>query len=475
MSPVLKVSEKIDLRLYFAKYIQIIMLNNDMAVFLAYDTVIEHYIGKAMIVELFVENYKSIKQRQSLNLTKMTGEELSDNAFELNAPNNLCLLRSAAIYGANAAGKSNFISALGTMQMIVKESAKESQRGDKLPVVPFRLANDSIKEPTEFEIVFIAEGVKYQYGFSLTENQIKEEWLFASPKGRAQRWFIRAYDEETQQYAWDFSSHFLGKKQLWREATKSNSLFLSTAVMLNSEQLKPVFDWFDNTLKVTDIDGWEPSFTAQLCSENETKNEVLKFLKSADLDISDIRLESKRIDKNSLPDVMSEEFKDKILRNLKDKEIIDIKTIHKNSEGADVLFDLREESHGTRKLFAFAGPWIDSLKNGRVLFIDELHDSLHPNMVKFLIKLFNDKNTNQNNAQLVFTTHETSVLDQRVFRRDQIWFCSKDKDQSTDIYPLTDFSPRKGVDNLEKAYLSGRYGALPLVSNFEFLGSNDGQ
>ncbi|WP_257274795.1 ATP/GTP-binding protein, partial [Endozoicomonas sp. SESOKO4] len=139
------------------------------------------------------------------------------------------------------------------------------------------------------------------------------------------------------------------------------------------------------------------------------------------------------------------------------------------------FFDLNEESDGTRKLFSFAGHWLDCLRNGKVLFIDELHNSLHPNMVKFLIKLFNDQKTNPHNAQLVFTTHETSVLDQHVFRRDQIWFCNKDKNQSTTIYPLTDFSPRKGVSNLEKAYLSGRYGALPLVSNFQFLGSNDGQ
>ncbi|WP_252178287.1 ATP-binding protein [Endozoicomonas sp. 4G] len=427
-----------------------------------------------MIVELFVENYKSIKQRQSLNLTKMAGEELTDNAFELDAPNKLCLLKSAAIYGANAAGKSNFISALDTMQSIVKESAKESQRGDKLSVVPFRLSNDTINEPTEFEIVFIVSGVKYQYGFSLTEDQVKEEWLFASPKGRNQRWFIRAYDEVTQQYSWDFSSHFQGKKQLWKEATKSNSLFLSTAVMLNSEQLKPVFDWFDKTLNVTGVDGWEPGYTAHLCNENEPKNEVLSFLKSAGLDISDICLESKKINKNLFSDDLSDEFKKRVLKNLKGMDVFDVKTIHKNSKGEDVLFDLSEESDGTRKLFAFAGPLVDGLKKGRVLFIDELHRSLHPNMVKFLIKLFNDKSTNPNNAQLVFTTHETSILDQRVFRRDQIWFCSKDKEQSTIIYPLTDFSPRKGVDNLEKAYLSGRYGALPLVSNFYFLGSSNG-
>ncbi|MBB1333037.1 MULTISPECIES: AAA family ATPase [Pseudoalteromonas] len=423
-----------------------------------------------MIIEMFVENFRSIKHRQSLNLTKTANDELEENTFELEEPYNTSLLKTAAIYGANSAGKSNFILALNTMKSIVMNSAKESQRGDELPVSPFRLSKETAKKATEFEVVFIAEGVKYQYGFSLTNNQIKDEWLFSSPKGRAQRWFIRAFDEEKQEYIWDFSSYFQGKKQLWKESTKANSLFLSTAVMLNSQQLKPVYDWFAKTLKVTGINGWDSDFTAKLCENEKGKQAVLKFLKSADLDISNIALESHKIDSNFFPAEMPNELKESLLSDLKGKEFIDVKTIHKDSDGDDVLFDLDEESDGTQKLFSFAGPWIDSLEHGKVLFIDELHDSLHPNMVKFLIKLFNNKKTNPKNAQLVFTTHETSILDQRVFRRDQIWFCNKEKDQSTTVYPLTDFSPRKGTDNLEKAYLSGRYGALPLVSNLEYLG-----
>lgn len=427
-----------------------------------------------MLIEMFVENFRSIKERQSFSLTKEAGGELEGNAFQLDTPNNVALLRSAAIYGANAAGKSNFIRAIGTMKTIVRDSAKESQRGDKLPVTPFRLSRESLEAPTEFEILFVAEGVKYQYGFSLTNNQIMDEWLFAFPKGRPQRWFIRAYDKEKEEYVWDFSSFFHGKKQLWKESTKANSLFLSTAVMLNSEQLKPIYDWFNETLKVTGIGGWGPGFTAELCKSEEDKKEVLTFLKSADFDISDISLEPKKIE-SFFPDDIPADLKQRLLSGLDGKEIVDIKTIHKDAEGNDVLFDLEDESDGTKKLFSFAGPWLDSLKHGRVLVIDELHDSLHPNMVKFLVKLFNNEKTNPKNAQLIFTTHETSILDQLVFRRDQIWFCNKEKDQSTTLYPLTDFSPRKGVENLEKAYLAGRYGALPLVSNLEYLGARNGQ
>ena len=152
-----------------------------------------------------------------------------------------------------------------------------------------------------------------------------------------------------------------------------------------------------------------------------------------------------------------------IADDFKDKQIVNIQTVHQGSDGKQVLFDLDDESDGTRKLFAFAGPWIDALANGLVLFIDELHDNLHPRLVQFLVQLFHDEKTNPHNAQLIFTTHETSILNQEVFRRDQVWFCEKAADQATKLYPLTDFSPRKGRENLELAYLSGRYGALPYI------------
>lgn len=421
-----------------------------------------------MLIELTVKNFRSIHSAQTFNLTKSHSNELNENTFSPESNKEVTLLRSAAIYGANASGKSNFINSIRSMQYIVKKSSKDISRGEKLPVTPFKLSRNSINEPTEFEVLIISNGVKYQYGFALTANQVTEEWLYAFPRGRPQRWFIRAYDKEKNEYAWEFSNLFTGKKQLWRDATRENALFLSTAVMLNNEQLKPIYDWFNDTLKTTDIMGWSPNYTAKVCSEESGKLEVLKFLKAADLDISDIISEEKKIDQSFFPEDMPNEVKSSLLENIGETNYIDIKTIHKTEEGDDVLFDLDDESDGTKKLFSFAGPWIDSLRSGRVLFIDELHDSLHPSIVKFLVKLFNNKQTNPKNAQLVFSTHETSILDQQVFRRDQVWFCHKEKDQSTCIYPLTDFSPKKSVENLEKAYLSGRYGALPLTSTLDF-------
>lgn len=416
-----------------------------------------------MLIEFSVANFRSLRERQTFSLAKAKGDELAEtNTFIALAVNEFDLLRSAAIYGANAGGKSNFLRAMQVMKKIVLESATGLQRGDRLPMTPFRLSQATSHAPSEFEATFIVDQVRYQYGFSATEKRIHEEWLLAYPKGRPQRWFGRAWSEETQTYDWELGANLSGEKQLWQKSTRDNALFLSTAVQLNSEQLQPIYDWFSNTLRMANLGGWTPDFSALLCEKSE-KTQIMDFLHAADMDIEDILVEKKPFDATVLPNDIPEQLKDVIASDLKDKQILKIKTVRKGVDGKPVTFNLDEESDGTQKLFSFAGPWIDSLANGYVLFIDELHDNLHPRLVQFLVELFHNNETNPDNAQLVFTTHETSILNQEVFRRDQIWFCEKNEEQATTLYPLTDFSPRKGRENLELAYLSGRYGALPYV------------
>ena len=424
-----------------------------------------------MLIEFSVANFRSLRERQTFSLAKAKGDELVEsNAFKAEAFNEFHLLRSVAIYGPNAGGKSNFLRALRAMRRVVLESASTQQPGDKLPAVPFRLSRATANAPSEFEMTFIVDRVRYQYGFSATPERVHEEWLLAYPKGRPQRWIDRAWNEESRSYDWELGSNLTGEKQLWQRSTRDNALFLSTAVQLNSQQLQPLYDWFRNTLRVANIGGWTPGYSASLCEGSE-KAQVMDFLRAADIGIEDVVVKSEPFDIKALPDHLSEAMKTLIADELDDRQVMDIKTIHKGNEGDLVTFEFMEESDGTKKLFSFAGPWIDSLANGRVLFIDELHDNLHPKLVEFLVQLFHNSETNPNNAQLVFTTHETSILSQTVFRRDQVWFCEKDAKQATSLYPLTDFSPRKGRENLELAYLSGRYGAVPYVSTARKIGA----
>ena len=160
---------------------------------------------------------------------------------------------------------------------------------------------------------------------------------------------------------------------------------------------------------------------------------------------------------------MLQPVREHVLKDILSRDVLDIKFRHSGKDNSSMVLELDDESDGTQKLFSFAGPWLDVLKNGRVLFVDELHDNLHPLIVRMLVKLFHSKETNPKNAQLLFTTHETSILSQDIFRRDQIWFTSQDDANGTDLTPLSDFKVRKGAEDIEHHYLDGRYGAIPYL------------
>jgi len=255
----------------------------------------------------------------------------------------------------------------------------------------------------------------------------------------------RVYDEKQQAYQWGSMTKLTGKKQVWKEATRENALFLSTAIQLNNQQLLPVFDWLANKLQIAGFGHWNPVFSIKLCETANKKNKVLDFLQAADVAIDDIELEKKVFDGSQLAD-LPDEIKKDLEEQLKGKSFIKVKTAHTLKNGNNVYFDMEDESDGTQKIFALAGHWLAALEKGETLVIDELHDNLHPLMVTFLVQLFHSNQTNPHNAQLIFTTHDSSILNQDVFRRDQVWFCEKDKNQASTFYPFSDFSPRKDVD-----------------------------
>lgn len=416
-----------------------------------------------MLLEASVANYLSFAEKQVFSLMANSGKEHESlNVAEVQASHQHRVLKSALIYGANSSGKSNFLLALVAMRRLVLHSATK-QRGSKLDINSFRLDTTLRSQPSEFEVQFIADGVRYQYGFTASSTHIYDEWLFAYPKGQAQQWFQRAWDEEKQEHAWKFGSNLQGEKTLWQRATRENALFLSTAVQLNSKQLQPVFDWFNDTLQFIGIDGTSPQFTAKSVQKGN-KDQVLKFLKAADINLSDLSVKDVPLEE-SLPEGLPQKLRELILEDVNKLDIsgLAIKTQRLDNAGNPVEFLFEEESDGTQKFFGLIGPWLDVLNNGLVLFVDELNNSLHTHLVGLLIQLFHNPKTNPHNAQLIFTTHDTNQLSQEIFRRDQVWFCEKNEQQATRLYPLTDFNARKNRENLELAYLSGRYGAVPFV------------
>lgn len=421
-----------------------------------------------MLIKFSLKNHKSIKDKQSLSMVAKTSDDslYSENVFSPQLKHGSSiprLVRTAAIYGANASGKSNFLNGLRTMERIVLNSAGYRPDG-LLPVKPYLLDDEFRTQPSEFEVTFLVDGIHYQYGFSATRERIVEEWLLAFPEGRAQTWFHRLFEKETSSYKWRFSPRFKGDKRQWQKATRPNALFLSSAVSLNSEQLLPVYKWFSSTLGI--VDGLvEKQHSMEMCKNDKgTKESVLKFLKCADFRILDIEVESSRFLSKFPSEDLPKELRSYIDEAFKNEEFLEAKTFHKKKNGGMVAFDLlMDESTGTNTIFSLAAPWLDSLLNGYVLLVDELHNSLHPLLVRFLIELFQGRSNNKN-AQLIFTTHQTAILTQDLFRRDQIWFSNRQEEGCTDLYPLTDFSPRKGKEDLEAAYLGGRYGALPYIT-----------
>ena len=420
-----------------------------------------------MLIEFSVANFRSIADRQTLSLAASTRKELRATHVIEDPP--LPLLSAAAIFGPNASGKSNLFRAIAMLQWLIQWSAG-FQPGQPLPLTPFRLTAELAKQPSEFEIHFIADGVRYQYGFSVTQQRVVAEWLHAYPKGPARLLFERSLDSQIRP-TWKMGPSFEGSAQqhkLWQESTRDNALFLSTAVQLNNAQLRPVFHWLTQRLVVLTQDlAVNPVPSFELLSDRAGAVRLMSLLKAADVGIE--RLELKEDDsappwpvggvrlvvqRPSTPEDPSP--KPQSMRVL---------AWHTQSDGESIAFDFGDESNGTRKLFEHAGGLLRALDTGATVCIDEIDTSLHPYITRFLVQQF-QRPHNRQGAQLIFSTHDTTLLDPELLRRDQFWFVEKDSRGCSSLTPLLEYSPRTG-ESLERGYLKGRYGAVPLIGALE--------
>ena len=416
-----------------------------------------------MLLDFRVKNFRSLRDEQTLSLVAAKDKSLQElNTMPSGIKAAPTLLRSVAIYGPNAGGKSNLIKALQYMRAVVAESASVMQPGQTFNVQPFRFEAVSVAQPTEFDVSFVIDGVRHQYGFELTAQRITREYLLVYKAFKPQQWFERHYDEASGKDVYDFGTGLKGPKSVWEGATRPNALFLSMAVQLNSEQLQPVFAWFVNQLAIfNEITPLGQHFSAEMLRKPDGKRAICDFLTSADIRISDIEVVTRKVSGQAVHFDMAAGKTE--VRN-EEQEVNELLFHHVTDQGKAV-FSLGDESMGTRNLLFLTGPVLDILDKGMVLVVDELDSSLHPLLVRRLVELFQNPTVNKKGAQLIFTTHDTSLLDPDLFRRDQIWFVEKDRDQASKLYPLSDFSPRKN-EALERGYLMGRYGALPFLGDW---------
>ncbi|MEI7730809.1 MAG: ATP-binding protein [Verrucomicrobiota bacterium] len=432
------------------------------------------YFGNTltMLIEFVFENHRSFRAEQRLSMVANNHDKsLPGHLIDLESVSGfrgVNLLKGAALYGANASGKSNVLDALQFMDYFVENSAIKLQPGDAIKAQPFLLAPGAANEPSRFEITAIIEGTRYQYGFSVTRERVTHEILVAYPKGHAQKWFERRWDAHKKKYSWSSPTANFRYDQALKDKTRDNALFVSTGAQWNHKQLDTIYQWFKKTMHFLHLGVnavLTPGHTSSLAKkEPKIFEQAVALLQRADFGLVGATVEEHQIPvedlKAHLPPAMLKKMEEKgDLREITETEI----KLQHQADGMDpVAIDFDSESAGTQRFFALVGPWLEMLEKGQIVCIDELESSLHPNLVAEFLKLLFCAKHNRKGAQVIFTTHNSTLLGSKILRRDQIWFTEKKPTGDTFLYPLTDYKPRN-TESLEKGYLTGRYGGVPYI------------
>lgn len=416
-----------------------------------------------MLIEFRVKNFRSFRDEQTLSLLASFDQSLPGNTSQVTEKSDERCLNSAAVYGANASGKSNLVIAISLLRNLVVLS-HQHQKGMLLNHHPFRFEPTCLDQPTVFDVRFIKAGVRYDYHLAFTSKGITEESLHHYPNNR------RALVFERKGQSFNFNKDKVEQEVISRR-TLENALYLSTSVQFNYKGTTPAFEWFQNDLIVLDTTAMEQlmdKVIERMNHNKKVKNDLLKAMRIADLGIVGVS--------GKLRDVPLSEMEGKMPPQIIGTMTVlggpikerNLKFTHqvKTKAGTEEKFDLeyQNESEGTRKMFSIIGPIIETLREGKTIVIDELDSKLHHDIIEWTIGLFHDREQNHKGAQLIFNTHDIHLLDLSKFRRDQIWFVEKDAETGcTSLYSLVDFSERKDRDIL-KAYIQGRYGAIPFIS-----------
>lgn len=449
-----------------------------------------------MLIHFVVENFRCFKEEAILNLypAKRLREHkdhllVDDKGFSVRA------LPVLAIYGANASGKSTLVSAIEFARRMIVEGTRGEQ---KIPTIPYRLDSGMAKKPSRFEFVVKYAGVLYTYGFVISAERVEEEWLFANTSKQEERLFERiASGGQAKVETGDVLGATPEERQRLQfvaQGTRPNQLFLTEATERNVEALKPLMRWFAENLVIIKPDSTYSSLELRAYRDKDFANFLGELLKTADTGISAVTSHSEPLDfEQQLPGI-SEEMRQEMLdslskdkgamlvnaglskfftlwKNAKDQapEMLSLKTSHLASNGKPVEFETDEESDGTRRVMHLAPALLDLQRSETTYVVDELDRSLHPHLSKFFIEAFLAGITKTaSKGQLIFTTHETSLLDRDILRPDEIWFLEKDRNGASHLSNLSEYRLHHTL-KIEKGYLNGRFGAIPLVGDVRRL------
>jgi len=421
-----------------------------------------------MLLRFGASNFLSIKEYQELSLV---ATPLKDT------PSHLCevvgfkekILPVVAIYGANASGKTNILKALSFLVNGIVKSHQTGKVEGGITRNYFRLDNSCKTTPSKFDCDIIIDNIRYHFGFAVDDEIILEEWLYAYPQGTRQVWYHRKKDESMY-----FGKFLKGKNRIIESLTRSNSLFISVAAQNNHDQLLKIYKYFNDNFIFSFSNFGSISKSTEYFVNDTTKNKLIAFLKHADTGISAVKIDEIEIPEevkgfaSKLNNLLAEHLSDNKINIEAGVEKRKLSFAHKGNNGEDIFLSINSESRGTIALAKMLGPIFDCLSLGKTIIIDELDTSMHSLLSRKIVELFNNCTTNQSCSQLIFTTHDTSILSREILRRDEIWFTEKNTYGATDVYSLADIKSRQ-TDNFEKGYLQGRYGGIPFLGNIDDL------
>jgi uncharacterized protein len=418
-----------------------------------------------MLIEFRVENHRSLRDEQVFTMEAGRSSGPDDSHVRAVEGHKASIVTAAALYGANASGKSNLLSALTYMCDAVKDSYRLWEPGGGVPRDPFAWG-EMKQKPSLYEVTFLRGTIKYQYGFVVDDAEVLEEWLYAWPGRRKQTWF------EREQSAVKFGDGLKGDNRVVEDLSRHNALLISAAAQHGHSQLMPVYEWFGDVMmkNVRRSAAMQPRRWRR-DARKELWQELTQALTLA-FDHSDFR-ESWDSGLKSLLLAADVGIVDAKIEDVSEVGLgLDVIYFRHEGDSDDAWVPLSEESAGTQKLFDLAKPLLYVLANGGMLVVDELERSLHPLLAAHVLRQFTDARTNPKNAQIVFTTHDTNLLGTTLgepgLARDQVWLTEKQQNGGTVVYPLTDFKPRK-AENIERGYLQGRYGAIPFLGDLQKL------
>ena len=414
-----------------------------------------------MLLQFNITNSLSFKDEAILDLVAT-----SDTAHKENLINfrNDKVLPTVAIYGANAAGKSNLFKSLTSAIMFVRLSSS-MQVDTKIAISPFVMDEEGRREKTRFDFVFVYGGVKYEYGFVADVNKVYEEYLYAYKSARPSLIF-----ERTNTNHYRYTSTLRNTLKQFESRNTDNKLFLATATAWNCKETEGAFRWFAEMIDTYNPESLMGSMAGalELDEKGELKETAIRMLRAADFNISDYQFSVKHGSPPAIPLPPGLSWDKEIMDNMKSFELKMYHDVETEQGIEKIQLPFNMESNGTKIYFAYCPAIMAALKKGKTIVVDEIDNGLHPMLVRHLVGIFNNKESNPKGAQLIFNTHDVDLLDLDFLRRDQIYFVEKDsRTGASDLYALSDFSPRKS-EKIQKGYMLGRYGAIPNIGGVEW-------